>query len=149
MIQSARSPLPLGSCTCFLPQQPQPLSAQGNRAAGRTPACLAGDHAARPRTSPPSACKGPGKGRQQGIWGTGLENGLGHRSGLMARIWICTLLQSKATGLMVLRAAQSWCLTYCTAAGSPHTEMEKAAARTPSKAIHVAFSPFPTCLASN
>jgi len=37
VIQSARSPLPPGSCTSFLQSQPQPLSAQGSGAAGRTP----------------------------------------------------------------------------------------------------------------
>ena len=80
VIQSARSPLPPGSCTSFLQPQPQPLSAQGSGAAGRTPRGLP----ARPLCTAlhhHAARNGAGQGRRWGIWGSRLENGGDHRSG--------------------------------------------------------------------
>lgn len=80
VIQSACSPFPLGIRARFLPQQPQPLSARGSRAAGRTPGSLAGTQGHRdttlhsPRAHPCSAAKGLGRrgSREFGTPGWGM-----------------------------------------------------------------------------
>lgn len=82
VIQSACSPFPLGIRARFLPQQPQPLSARGSRAAGRTPGSLAGTqghHSAQPQSSPLLCSQRAGQERQRGIRDTRLGNGRDHQ----------------------------------------------------------------------